>query len=75
LGFLGRSGLVVGIDLGVNVPLGSRDVALDAPSTTNGVAQAEIDRREAEIQDSVDGVVGFLPVIPQVNLLRLGYLF
>jgi hypothetical protein len=75
LGFLGHSGLVIGVDVGVNLPLGSRDVALDVPSTSNGVAQAEIDRREAELQGSVDSVVGFLPVIPQVNLLRLGYLF
>ncbi len=75
IGFEGRSGLVIGIDVGVNIPLGGRDVTFDVPSTTNALAQAEIDRQEQSVQDSVDSIVGSLPVIPQVSLLDLATSF
>lgn len=80
LGFFGRGGLVLGIDLAVGVPLTGTDVQLDADYQGLGareLAQAgDIeDRVRDDVQGAVDSVLDVMPVLFQVNLIRLGYVF
>jgi len=75
LGVMGRSGFVMGIDLGFQIPLGGTNVDFDA-ATGAGIGNAEmVANLQADIADAADAGVGLIPVIPQLNLLRIGYLF
>jgi hypothetical protein len=73
LGFMGHDGFVMGIDLAFGIPLGSSDVEFD----THGLAKTdpEIAKAMKDIEDGADVVVKALPVLFQLNLLRIGYLF
>lgn len=80
IGFMGRGGFVMGLDLGVLFPLGSNSVEvgkMEVHRDINGMAvpQAEIDKARDEVQSQVSKVVDLLPVLVQLNLLRIGYLF
>jgi hypothetical protein len=80
IGFMGRDGFVMGMDLGVMFPLGSSSVQItnmqvhrDFQGQT--IPQSEIDGARAEVQTQLKKVVDALPVFFQLNLLRIGYLF
>jgi len=80
IGFMGRGGFVMGLDLGVLFPLGGNSVEIgkmEVHRDINGMAipQAEIDKARDEVQSQVTKVVDLLPVLVQLNLLRIGYLF
>jgi hypothetical protein len=78
LGFMGRSGFVMGIDFGFYVPVGGTDVEFDLPTSTdpNDPANAaDIAQLRKQINDAADDVVNKVPFIPQLNLFRIGYLF
>jgi hypothetical protein len=72
LGVMGRDGFVMGIDLGFNIPLGGTDVGFSGadPDVYPAAAQAQND-----IKDAANDAVSLMPVIPQFNVLRIGYLF
>ena len=75
LGVMGHDGFVMGIDLGFQIPLGGTDVDFDA-ATGGGVSNAEmVAKMQGDIADAADAGIGLIPVIPQLNLLRIGYLF
>lgn len=75
LGLMGHDGFVMGIDLGFQIPLGGTDVDFDA-ATGAGVSNAEmVAKMQSDIADAADAGIGLIPVIPQLNLLRIGYLF
>lgn len=75
LGLMGHDGFVMGIDLGFQIPLGGTDVDFDA-ATGGGISNAEmVAKMQADISDAADAGIGLIPVIPQLNLLRIGYLF
>lgn len=73
LGFMGRSGFVFGIDLGFNVPLGSTDVEF-AGIASSASPETMADLRQ-QIKDAAETGINLAPFIPQLNLLRFGYLF
>jgi hypothetical protein len=79
LGFMGRSGFIMGIDLGFLLPLGSTDVEFDVHTSGSGVGGPELDAMvestKGDIQDGADAAISLIPFIPQLNLLRIGYLF
>jgi hypothetical protein len=77
LGFMGHDGFVMGIDLALGIPLGGADVDIDSSSPAGGAADAIADYNEAvgNLEDVADGAIKILPVLPQLNLLRIGYLF
>lgn len=80
IGFFGRDGFVMGMDLGVMFPLGSNRVAITDMKVNREFAgmtvpQSEIDNARADVQDQLSKVVDAMPVFFQLNLLRIGYLF
>jgi hypothetical protein len=80
IGFMGRNGFVLGMDLGVMFPLGSSNVEIDrmqVHATFNGmsVPQSEIDSARDEVKSQLRSVMDALPVFAQLNLIRVGYLF
>jgi hypothetical protein len=72
LGFMGRDGFVMGIDLGFNVPLGGTDVEFKGSDVGSDPMVAEL---RGDIEDAAEKGIGLIPFIPQLNLLRIGYLF
>lgn len=80
IGFMGKDGFVMGMDLGVMFPLGSRSVQItnmqvhrDFQGMT--IPQSEVDEARGEVQSQLKKVVDAMPVFFQLNLLRIGYLF
>ena len=75
LGVMGHDGFVMGIDLGFQIPLGGTDVDFDSASGA-GIGDAEmVANLQSDVSDAADAGIGLIPVIPQLNLLRIGYLF
>lgn len=80
LGFMGKDGFVMGMDLNVLVPLGSssvsiRDMQVHKEFQGMTIPQNEIDDARGEVQQELKKVVDAMPVFFQFNLLRLGYMF
>jgi hypothetical protein len=79
IGFMGHDGFILGADLGLMFPLGSDHVTVQNMSArfaqNSGVNQDDIDSAMNKAQSQVNKVVNALPVLLQVNLLRVGYLF
>jgi hypothetical protein len=80
IGFMGRDGFVMGMDLGLMLPLGGSTVSItnmQVHRDVNGMAipQSEIDDARGEVEGELEKVVDAMPVFFQLNLLRIGYLF
>lgn len=77
LGVMGGSGFVMGIDLALEIPLGSADVSFDtmAPDGSSDEEEMAYASLEGDIKDAADTFVNLLPVLFQVNLIRIGYMF
>jgi hypothetical protein len=80
IGFFGKDGFVMGMDLAVMFPLGSSNVQITDMTVhrdINGmmIPQSEIDSARADVQSQLTKVVDALPVFFQLNLLRIGYMF
>jgi hypothetical protein len=75
LGVMGGSGFIMGIDLALEIPLGG-GVSVARPPVTGDMA---IDDTNADLANTVgdagDTLVELLPVLFQLNLLRIGYMF
>ena len=73
-------GATSGIDLGLNIPLGDSNVHFSglngggAASQDPTVAAKMADLRK-NINDAANKGVKLIPFVPQLNLLRIGYLF
>jgi hypothetical protein len=72
LGFMGRDGFIMGIDLGFNLPLGGTDVEFSGSGLSDDPMVAQL---RSDIEDAAEKGIGLIPFIPQLNLLRIGYLF
>jgi hypothetical protein len=72
LGFMGRDGFIMGIDLGFNIPLGGTDVEFSGSGLSDDPMVAQL---RSDIEDAAEKGIGLIPFIPQLNLLRIGYLF
>ncbi|HET6334675.1 MAG TPA: tetratricopeptide repeat protein [Polyangiales bacterium] len=80
IGFMGKDGFVMGMDLGVMFPLGSSSVQITNMQVHRdfqgmSIPQSEIDDARGEVQSELKKVVDAMPVFFQLNLLRIGYLF
>jgi hypothetical protein len=73
LGWMGASGLVIGIDVSVLVPLNDSSVSIV------GITGAPSDGYFTEVrnraEERANALAHDIPIVPQVNLLRVGYLF
>ncbi len=78
LGFMGHDGFVAGIDLNLNFPLGGTKVGFD-PLSGSAADTPEGMMMSADLQDKINKAankgVKLIPFVPQLNLLRIGYLF
>jgi hypothetical protein len=78
LGFMGHDGFVMGIDLALAVPLGGTNVNFQMPSSAaaaDPTAAAMIADAHKKINDAANKGIKLLPFVPQLNLIRIGYLF
>lgn len=73
LGFMGKSGFVFGIDLGFNVPLASTEV--EFAGIASSASPETMANLRQQIRDAAETGIDLAPFIPQLNLLRFGYLF
>ena len=74
LGFMGHDGFVMGIDLALEIPLGSSNVDFSG-NGSNAMTNAGFAKARSNIKKGADVVVNMLPVLVQLNLIRIGYLF
>jgi hypothetical protein len=78
IGFMGHDGLVLGIDLGLVFPLAGTKVDVkDLSDIPMGsvVTQAAVEQARKDAKDGVKQILEVLPVLVQLNLVRVGYLF
>jgi hypothetical protein len=79
IGFMGREGFVMGMDLAVMIPLGSSKVEVGEMQLhyADGlpVPQSMIDDASEEVRSGLTKILNAMPLFAQVNLLRIGYLF
>jgi hypothetical protein len=76
VGWLGYAGLVIGIDLAVEIPLGSRKLTITTTGSDGSeVYDAELAAVRRDVQDQADHVLDLIPLVVQLNFLRLGYMF
>lgn len=78
LGFMGRSGFILGADLGLMFPLGTLRAQIQDDNGTlsqSGIPQADIDAARADAESLANKALNKLPLLVQVNLLRVGYMF
>lgn len=77
IGFMGHDGFVLGADLGFLFPLGAMHARVQDNSSLaqSAVPQADVDAARAKVESRVNQVLGAVPLLLQVNLLRVGYLF
>jgi hypothetical protein len=77
IGFMGHDGFVLGADLGFLFPLGGMHARVQDNSSLaqSAVPQADVDAARAKVESRVNQVLGAVPLLLQVNLLRVGYLF
>jgi len=74
-GFMGHDGLVIGIDLDANIPLGGTHVKFDAPTGSGAFPGVDVSNLQDKINNAAKKGVKAIPFVPQINLLRIGYLF
>jgi hypothetical protein len=76
VGWLGDRGPVLGIDLAIEIPLGSRKLDIRTRGNEGSeVFDEEVTLLREEIQEQADNVLDFIPLVIQLNFLRLGYIF
>lgn len=75
IGFMGHDGFVLGADIGFNFLLGSPNVEFGAPGGPGANYQTASFALQQEVSEIADEAIDSFPVIPQVNLIRMGYLF
>jgi len=72
---MGENGFVLGADIGFNILLGHSKVRFDKPSGPGASYPYGAIGLQAEIDDMAENAMDTIPIIPQVNLIRMGYLF
>ncbi len=76
IGWLGQAGPVIGIDLAIEIPLGSRKLDIRTSGSDGSEAfDDEVAALRGEVQDQADNVLDLIPLVIQLNFLRLGYFF
>lgn len=78
LGFMGKSGFVLGADLGLMFPLGTLRASVQDENgalAQSGIPQGDIDAARSDAESIANRALNKLPLLVQVNLLRVGYMF
>jgi len=75
LGFMGRRGLVLGFDVSVLFRGADTAVAISSNLPASQQQDAAFQQLAAAINQDLQAFIAYVPVVPQVNLLRLGYAF
>ena len=78
LGFMGKSGFVLGADLGLMFPLGTLRATVQDENgalAQSGIPQEDIDAARSDAESIATKALNKLPLLVQVNLLRVGYMF
>jgi hypothetical protein len=76
IGWLGYAGAVIGIDLAIEIPLGSRKLDITTTGSDGSeVFDDEVAALRRNVQDQADHMLDILPLVIQLNFLRLGYMF
>lgn len=78
LGFMGKSGFVLGADLGLLFPLGTLRATVQDENNAlaqSGIPQEDIDSARSDAESIANKALNKLPLLVQVNLLRVGYMF
>jgi hypothetical protein len=78
IGFMGHNGFVLGADLGLLFPLSTLHASIQDDTgalAQSAIPQSDIDTARAKAETSVNKALGALPLLVQVNLLRVGYMF
>ena len=76
--FMGRSGFILGADLGLLFPLGTLRARIQDDNgalAQSGIPQADIDAARSDAETLANKTLNKLPLLVQVNLLRVGYMF
>lgn len=76
LGWVSRSGFMLGFDISPMIPLSGTSVDIkENLSSIPGVDTEKVAKMKKDVKDFGDKTVGLIPVILQLNLIRIGYLF
>jgi hypothetical protein len=78
LGFMGKSGFVLGADLGLMFPLGTLRATVQDENgalAQSGIPQEDINAARTDAESIATKALNKLPLLVQVNLLRVGYMF
>lgn len=78
LGFMGKSGFVLGADLGLMFPLGTLRATVQDENgalAQSGIPQEDINAARSDAESLANKALNKLPLLVQVNLLRVGYMF
>jgi hypothetical protein len=75
VGLLGESGFVLGADIGFNILLGNPHVKFEDPTGPGASYQFGAAGLHQEINQRARQAMDSIPIVPQVNLIRMGYLF
>jgi tetratricopeptide (TPR) repeat protein len=78
LGFMGKSGFVLGADLGLMFPLGTLRATVQDENgalAQSGIPQEDINAARSDAESIANKALNKLPLLVQVNLLRVGYMF
>jgi hypothetical protein len=81
IGMTGRSGFVFGMDAALVIPMSKMRATTTATAGERAddipreELQARLDERREEVTDDVNKVLGKIPILIQLNLVRIGYIF
>jgi hypothetical protein len=77
VGMMGRSGFVFGMDASLLVPLQKlrARIAVSPGSRADDIPQDRLDDERAKFSSDVNDALGKIPLLLQLNLVRLGYIF
>ena len=77
VGFNGRSGFVFGMDAGLVIPLKKMQATVTAKpgESAPDLPQNKLDEQREDVTADINRVLGKIPILVQLNLVRIGYIF
>jgi hypothetical protein len=77
VGFTGRSGFVFGMDASLLVPMQKlrAKIKVNPGSRADDIPQDELDNKREQFASDVNKALGKIPLLLQLNLVRIGYIF
>lgn len=77
VGFSGRNGFVFGMDAALVIPLKKMRATVTAKPGENApdLPQDKLDEQREDVTEDINKVLGKIPILLQLNLVRIGYIF